>query len=103
MIEIEYIVRDQKGAERLRTTDKKAADAYDRALESAERLAELLRQDEVVPGLSEREMEDLTIYLVRNSKAVERILKGKSVETSVEPESDTKDPGATVTTLRAAV
>jgi len=31
MIEIEYIVRDQKGTERLRTTDKKAADAYDKA------------------------------------------------------------------------
>jgi dsDNA-binding SOS-regulon protein len=103
MIEIEYIVRDQKGVERLRTTDKKAADAYDRALESAERLAELLRQDEVVPGLSEREMEDLTIYLVRNAKAVERILKGKSVETAADPEFDTKDPSATVTTLRAAM
>ncbi|WP_296806439.1 YebG family protein [Thiocapsa sp.] len=80
MIEIEYVVRDQKGAERLRTTDKKAADAYDKALESAERLAELLRHDKVLPDLPESDLEDLTIYLARNAKTVERILKGKSAE-----------------------
>jgi len=53
VIEIEYVVRDQKGVERLRTTDKKAADAYDKALETAERLADLLRHDGVLPGLAE--------------------------------------------------
>jgi dsDNA-binding SOS-regulon protein len=102
MIEIEYIVRDQKGAERLRTTDKKAADAYDRALESAERLAELLRQDNVLPGLPEREMEDLTIYLVRNAKAVERILKGKPLDTAADALEDSQDTNANVTVLRSA-
>ncbi|WP_295399296.1 YebG family protein [uncultured Thiocystis sp.] len=39
MIEIEYIVKDSRGVERLRTADKKAADADDRMLENAERLA----------------------------------------------------------------
>lgn len=39
MIEIEYIVKDRRGVERLRTADKKAAEAYDRILENAERLA----------------------------------------------------------------
>ena len=53
MIEIEYVVKDQKGAERLRTTDKKAADTYDKALDNAERLASLLRHDKVLPDLSE--------------------------------------------------
>ena len=77
MIEIEYVVKDNKGTERLRTTDKKAADAYDKALENAERLARLLRHDKVLPDLSETDLEDLTIYLARNAKNVERALKGK--------------------------
>jgi dsDNA-binding SOS-regulon protein len=77
MIEIEYIVKDSKGAERLRTADKKEADAYDRILENAERLAERLRADQVLPALPEAELEELTIYLARNARDVERILKGK--------------------------
>jgi len=80
VIEIEYVVKDHKGTERLRTTDKKAADAYDKALENADRLARLLRHDNVLPDLSERDLEDLTIYLARNAKNVERALKGKEPE-----------------------
>jgi dsDNA-binding SOS-regulon protein len=100
VIEIEYVVRDQKGAERLRTTDKKAADAYDKALESAERLAELLRHDKILPNLPESDLEELTIYLARNAKTVERILKGKSTEIeAVEEEPETTPK---VATLRAA-
>lgn len=77
MIEIEYIVRDTNGVERLRTTDKKAADAYDKALENADRLAKLLRDDQVLPNLSDTDLEELTIYLARNAKNVERVLRGK--------------------------
>lgn len=80
MIEIEYIVKDRNGVERLRTTDKKAADAYDKALDNADRLAQLLRGDRVLPQLSEADMEELTIYLARNAKNVERVLKGKDPE-----------------------
>ncbi|MGB5832273.1 MAG: YebG family protein [Thiohalocapsa sp.] len=80
MIEIEYIVKDQKGVERLRTTDKKAADAYDKALENADRLAQLLRDDKVLPELPDSDLEELTIYLARNEKAIERVLRGKSPE-----------------------
>ena len=86
MIEIEYVVRDQKGVERLRTTDKKAADAYDKALETAERLADLLRHDGVLPGLAEPDMEELTIYLARNARNIERILKGKEPDLAAEAE-----------------
>lgn len=80
MIEIEYIVKDSRGVERLRTTDKKAADAYDRVLENAERLAEMLRADAVLPTLPEADLEELTIYLARNARDVERVLKGKPPE-----------------------
>jgi len=52
----------------LRTTDKKAADAYDKALETAERLADLLRHDRVLPGLAEHDLEELTIYTSYSQK-----------------------------------
>ncbi|MBK5967121.1 hypothetical protein CCR95_24385 [Thiocystis minor] len=80
MIEIEYIVKDSNGKERLRTADKKVADAYDRVLENAERLAQLLRADQVLPNLSEADLEELTLYLARNAQNVERVLKGKAPE-----------------------
>lgn len=80
MIEIEYIVKDKHGVERLRTADKKAADAYDKALDIAERLAQMLRDDQVLPSLPELELEELTIYLARNARNVERVLKGKEPE-----------------------
>ena len=82
MIEIEYIVKDSKGVEKLRTTDKKAADAYDKALNNAERLQELLRHDQVLPNLDDGALEELTIYLALNAKNVDRILKGKEPELS---------------------
>ena len=90
MIEIEYIVKDRRGVERLRTADKKAADAYDRILENAERLAQWLRADQVLPNLPEPDLENLTIYLARHAREVEQMLKGKPVERepSTEPESE---------------
>jgi len=90
MIEIEYIVKDNKGAERLRTNDKKAADAYDKALDNADRLQELLRHDKVLPNLSESDLEELTIYLALNAKNVERILKGKAPELSGSEDKSSK-------------
>ncbi len=77
MIEIEYIVKDKQGVERLRTADKKEADAYDRVLDVAEHFAHWLREEQVVPNLPDEDLEELTIYLARNARTVERILKGK--------------------------
>ena len=80
MIEIEYIVRDRRGVERLRTADKKAAEAYDRILENAERLADWLRAGSVLPSLPDDDLETLTVHLARHARQVELILKGKPVE-----------------------
>jgi uncharacterized protein len=80
MIEIEYIVRDRRGVERLRTADKKAAEAYDRILENAERLADWLRAGSVLPNLPDDDLETLTVHLARQAREVELILKGKPVE-----------------------
>ena len=100
MIEIEYIVKDRNGVERLRTADKKAADAYDKVLENADRLAQLLREDAVLPTLGDGELEELTIYLARNAKTIERILKGKAPAGREPHAADT--PNADVTLLKAA-
>jgi dsDNA-binding SOS-regulon protein len=100
MIEIEYIVKDKNGVERLRTTDKKAADAYDKVLEAADRLAQLLRDDQVLPALPDSDLEDLTIYLVRNAKNVERVLKGKEPEPREDVSPDA--PVSKVAPLKAA-
>jgi len=100
VIEIEYVVKDHQGVEKLRTTDKKAADAYDKALETAERLADLLRHDKVLPGLTEHDLEELTIYLARNARQIERILKGKEPELDAEAQDVASQ--VKVTHLRAA-
>ena len=113
MIKIEYIVKDKHGMERLRTADKKAADAYDKALEIADRLAQLLRENQVLPDLPSADLEELTIYLARNARNVERVLKGKEPEPSppcgerealTEPSTErpTGNADSNVTELKAA-
>ena len=102
MIEIEYIVKDRRGVERLRTADKKAADAYDRILENAERLAQWLRADQVLPNLPEPDLENPTIDLARHARAVEQILKGTPVARapSAEPDSAPESRPEKVTPIR---
>jgi len=46
----------------------------------ADRLAQLLREDQVLPDLPSADLEELTIYLARNARNVERVLKGKEPE-----------------------
>jgi dsDNA-binding SOS-regulon protein len=92
MIEIEYIVKDKRGVEKLRTSDKKAADAYDRALDNAELLQKLLRHDNVLPKLKDDDLEALTIYLALNAKNVDRALKGKEPEFDDEAQMNDETP-----------
>ena len=105
MIEIEYIVKDRRGVERLRTADKKAADAYDRMLENAERLADWLRAGSVLPTLPDEDLETLTVHLARHAREVELILKGKPVEpesgAGSSPESRPESKPAEPTPLKA--
>lgn len=41
-------------------------------------VVERLRADQVLPTLPDADLEELTIYLARNARDVERILRGKS-------------------------
>lgn len=52
---------------------KKEADAYDRMLDAAAELAELIESAEV--GLEPRQMEELSVFLAKNSVIVKNILR----------------------------
>lgn len=51
---------------------KQEADAYDRTIEAAAELAELIAPSGIVIG--EYDLEDLTIYLAQNSLKIQKIL-----------------------------
>lgn len=105
MIEIEYIVKDKQGVERLRTADKKAADAYDKALEIADRLAQWVREEQVASNLPDQTLEELTIFFARNARTVERLLKGKESPAPAEKSAQSSSPDLTAKddrTLRTA-
>jgi uncharacterized protein len=53
---------------------KRQADAYDRIIEAAEALAELIEQSTIEIG--EDDLEELTVHLARHAPAVKAILKG---------------------------
>ncbi len=52
---------------------KKEADAYDKILEAAGDLAELIELSKI--EINELDLEELTIYLARNALTVKNILK----------------------------
>jgi uncharacterized protein len=56
---------------------KKEADAYDRVIEAAAELAELIELSGV--AIDEYDLEELTIYLARNSLILRKILKGNLI------------------------
>lgn len=71
-----YHVTNQKGEVLLVTSDKKAADQYDKMLDTAEQIAELVQKSGI--GIDEKSLENLSIFLSKNNTALSAILKGKS-------------------------
>lgn len=68
-----------KGKEVFVTPDKKAADAYDKMLDTAEQLSALIGARSGVT-LSEADLETLSIFLAKNREPVTALLKGKSFQ-----------------------
>jgi dsDNA-binding SOS-regulon protein len=54
---------------------KRQADAYDRIIEAAGELAELIELSAI--EIDEDDLEELTIYLARNAREVKNILKAR--------------------------
>lgn len=78
MTVITKFVVEHKGKELFVTTDRKAADAYDKMLDTAEQLSQLIATHSGVT-IGEKELEELTIFLSKNRESVTTLLKGKSL------------------------
>lgn len=79
----QYVVT-HKGVEKLVTTDKKAADQYDKMLCAADNLAEYIKAKGI--ALEDGIAEELTIMLAKNKDNVSKILKGSEVSEILEDE-----------------
>lgn len=75
-IHVVYNVTNKNGEVLLVTSDKKAADQYDKMLDTAEQIAELVQKSGV--GIDEKSLESLSIFLSKNTTALSAILKGKT-------------------------
>ncbi|WP_296051161.1 YebG family protein [uncultured Alteromonas sp.] len=83
-ITTQYVV-SHKGVEKLVTTDKKAADQYDKMLDVADNLAVYIEAKGI--KLDEAIAEELSIMLAKNKDNVGKLLKGTDADTLLSSES----------------
>ncbi|QCZ94873.1 YebG family protein [Salinimonas iocasae] len=83
-ITVQYVVT-HKEVEKLVTTDKKAADQYDKMLDTADNLAGFMAAMGV--KMEEAHMEELSIMLAKNKEKVNKLLKGTSLDSVLEDSS----------------
>jgi dsDNA-binding SOS-regulon protein len=55
---------------------KKEADAYDRMLDAADKLADLIRHGEFEADLDDQTIKEIAIFLAKNGPQVTKLLKG---------------------------
>lgn len=83
-ITTQYVV-SHKGVEKLVTTDKKAADQYDKMLEVADNLALYIEAKGI--RLDDKIAEELSVMLAKNKDNVGKLLKGTDADTILSSES----------------
>ncbi|QPG05489.1 YebG family protein [Salinimonas marina] len=83
-ITVQYVVT-HKDVEKLVTTDKKAADQYDKMLDAADNLAGYLTAMGI--KMEEDKMEELSILLAKNKDAVTKLLKGSALDNVLDANS----------------
>ncbi|MCC2616066.1 YebG family protein [Aestuariibacter halophilus] len=83
-IVIQYVV-EHKGVEKLVTTDKKAADQYDKMLDIADNLAQYLEAKGI--KLDPQSMEEMTVMMAKNKTAIGKLFKGTPAETLLSDDS----------------
>ena len=71
---VEVLYRSSRDPERL-FMDKAEADRHDKMLELAESLASVL--DKAVPGLAEKQCEDLGLFMARNREVFARACRNQ--------------------------
>lgn len=72
-VEIRYVVT-RNGEEKMTFVSKKEADAYDKMLDLADELAQLLTTSPV--GLNEEQSEALSLFLAQRRDTLSHLLKG---------------------------
>ncbi|WP_100642482.1 YebG family protein [Alteromonas facilis] len=82
-ITIQYVVT-YKGVEKLVTTDKKAADQYDKMLDIADNLQTYLKVK--LHSLDEQALEDLAFTLAQEKNAITKLFKGNDAQTILNEE-----------------
>ena len=83
-ITTQYVV-SHKGVEKLVTTDKKAADQYDKMLDVADNLVVYIEAKGI--KLDEAVAEELSIMLAKNKDNLTKLLKGTDADTLLSSES----------------
>ncbi|GAB5382234.1 MAG: YebG family protein [Aliiglaciecola sp.] len=82
-IKVQYVV-EHNGEEKLVTTDKKAADQYDKMLDIADNLATYIKAKGI--ELDTDTNEELTILLSKNKDIIGKLLKGADASALLEDE-----------------
>ena len=76
---VKYVVV-RNGVEKMTFTSKKEADAYDKELDIAEALFELMQRSEL--SIDEGVLDELALYLARQREDAIRVLKGGHLKQS---------------------
>ncbi len=82
---IKYVV-ERNGVERMTFTSKKDADAYDKMLDIAESLEQMLGKIDV--ALSEQQTESLALEMAKNKDIFMGALKGNKPEVAKKPKAE---------------
>ncbi|GAA5189600.1 YebG family protein [Ferrimonas gelatinilytica] len=91
---VKYVV-ERKGEEVMTFSSKAEADAYDKMLDLADDLAQLLEQSGL---LSEPQVEEVSLHLAQNKEALAALLKGKraaKAPTAKEPKAAKEEASST--------
>jgi hypothetical protein len=74
--------------------DKKEADAYDKMLDAADRLAAFIKEQAPPLDLDPEVIDDLSVFLAKNGPEVARILKGVKGPSGTAGSAGGRKPGA---------
>ena len=99
---VKYVV-ERNGVEKMTSTSKKEADAYDKMLDVADGLTDFISTSSL--EIDDRLTEELALYLAQNSASLQQILKGgklKATEDSEEKVAKAKKSTKTSTEKEAA-
>ncbi|GIC78766.1 YebG family protein [Moritella sp. F3] len=83
---VKYVV-ERNGVEKMTSTSKKEADAYDKMLDVADGLTDFISTSPL--EIDDRLAEELALYLAQNSASLQVLLKGGQLKAAVETQEKT--------------